>query len=226
MRIGDVLWFSPKFRFADIDFDNAATLMEAFRDRVEGFFLRPAERSLDAEDAFAGGLVCCAAIEFIATVSGTEHPSTWLQAQVAGFQRDQKLAAKFWNYFRDGLAHEGRVKSHSQFSGEFSLEISQMLIADDSVLVVNPRLFLNLLELPFIDIAMKWTINKARISRSVCDVTSRRRLKQPGHSGEQICTTRLTRSFEGVEKTLLGLRGGKSPHETAFLVNCRALLPF
>ena len=67
MRIGDALWFSPRFRFADMNFDDKTMLIQAFRDRVDGFFLQPAGRSIAAKDAFAGGLVCCAAIEFIAT---------------------------------------------------------------------------------------------------------------------------------------------------------------
>jgi hypothetical protein len=142
MRIADVLWFSPRFRFTDINFDDHKALVEAFRDRVEGYFLEPAERSVAANDAFAAGLVCCAAVEFIAKVSGKEHPSSWLQSHVPEFNRDKKLSGQFWGYFRDGLAHEGRVKSHSKFSGQFSLDLPTMLTEAGKVLIVNPRLLL------------------------------------------------------------------------------------
>jgi hypothetical protein len=133
MRIGDVLWFSPRFRFVDLNFDDTTTVVEAFRDRVEGFFLQSAARSLDAKDVFAAGLICCAAIEFITTVSGKVEPSTWLESHVAEFAGDQARAARFWGHFRDGLAHEGRVKSHSQFYGQFSLDSAQMLTGNDSL---------------------------------------------------------------------------------------------
>ncbi len=66
MRVGDVLFFSPRFRFADLDFDDQAKLVEAFRDRAFGFYLTPAFKLLQQRDAFAGGLVCCSAIDFLA----------------------------------------------------------------------------------------------------------------------------------------------------------------
>jgi len=149
MRIGDALWFSPRFRFADMNFDDKTMLIQAFRDRVDGFFLQPAGRSIAAKDAFAGGLVCCAAIEFIATTSGKQHPSAWLRSNVSDFKNDEKLAVRFWNYFRDGLAHEGRVKSHSQFSGQFSLDLPTMLTEIGPVLLVNPSLLLEAVQAAF-----------------------------------------------------------------------------
>ncbi len=149
MKIGDALYFSPQFRFSQLNFDDTNMLVRAFQDRVEGFYLQPAARSLKANDAFAGGLVCCAAVELIAKVSGKEHPSTWLQRNVAGFGADDKLAGRFWNYFRDGLAHEGRVKSYGQFSGQFSLELPAMLTTIGNVLVVNPLLLLEAVQAAF-----------------------------------------------------------------------------
>lgn len=56
MRIGEVLFFSPHFKFVELNFDVVDSLIEAFRERVYGFYLRPAERSTGAEDAFAGGI--------------------------------------------------------------------------------------------------------------------------------------------------------------------------
>jgi hypothetical protein len=105
---------------------------------VEGFYLQPAARSLERNDAFAGGLVCCAAVEFIARVPSNRHPSDWLKTNIADFRTDEKLAGRFWEDFRDGLAHEGRVKSF----GQFSLELPQMLTPIGSLLIVNPRLLL------------------------------------------------------------------------------------
>ena len=41
MRMGDALYFSPNFRFAQLNFDDTKMLIEAFQDRVEG--LSPAD---------------------------------------------------------------------------------------------------------------------------------------------------------------------------------------
>lgn len=52
MRIGDVLWFAPPFRFLDLDPADADGFIEALSDRLKGFYLDP-----------AAGLLCCAAID-------------------------------------------------------------------------------------------------------------------------------------------------------------------
>lgn len=142
MRIGDVLFFSPRFKFAELNFEDTHTLVEAFQDRVYGFYLRPAERCIDAGEGFAAGLICCAAIEFIAKAFGYEHASEWLRAKVPDFGDDEKLTRRFWTLFRDGLAHEGRVKSFGGGSGQFSLDLPKTVTNLDSVVIVNPRLLL------------------------------------------------------------------------------------
>ena len=149
MKIGDALFFSPRYRFSQLDFDDTKTLVAAFQDRVEGFYLQAAARSLKANDAFAGGLVCCAAIELIAKASGEDHARTWLERNIVDFASDPKLADRFWIYFRDGLAHEGRVKSVGQSSGQFSLERPDMLTTIGGVLVVNPLKLLEAVEAAF-----------------------------------------------------------------------------
>ena len=68
MRIRDALYFAPDIKFADLASADTVGLVEAFRARVSGFYLSPASRLLDANDLFAAGLICCAAVEFIATV--------------------------------------------------------------------------------------------------------------------------------------------------------------
>lgn len=141
MRIGDVLYFSPSFKFSELDFTDAKALVEAFQDRVEGFYLLPSSRLIEEGHAFAGGLVCCAAVEFIANISG-ERVAQWIQKSLPGFGGDIKLVEQFWNYFRNGLAHEGRVKSFNNGSGQFSLELQQMLPTSGNTMAVNPRLLL------------------------------------------------------------------------------------
>jgi hypothetical protein len=39
MRIGDILFFSPKYPFRDLDFEHHELITAAFQDRVNGFYL-------------------------------------------------------------------------------------------------------------------------------------------------------------------------------------------
>jgi hypothetical protein len=145
MRIGDVLYFSPRFRFSDLDIDDTQKLVEALQDRLMGFYLEPASRLLNTGDAFAAGLLCCAAIDFAALCSGDDHPEMWLCKNIRDFGGDKDLAGKFWKWFRDGLVHEGRVKAF----GQFSLEFPNLLNVVGPALVVNPKLLLEAIQKAF-----------------------------------------------------------------------------
>jgi hypothetical protein len=139
MRIGDILYFSPHFRFEQLNLDDHIAIVNAFRDRVEGFYLGPASRALEAKDAFAAGLVCCAAIDLLSLISGKKTPQKWLCKNVPEFKNDDALAERFWIWFRHGLVHEGYIKR----LGQFSLDWPEMLVTLGEVLIVNPVLLVN-----------------------------------------------------------------------------------
>jgi len=138
MRIGDVLHFSPRFRFSDLDIEDNQKLVEALRDRLFGFYLEPASRLLKTADAFAAGLLCCSAIDFVALCSGEGHPEAWLRKNIPDFADDEALAGRFWKSLREGLVHEARVKAF----GQFSLDFPTLLNIVGPALVVNPQLLL------------------------------------------------------------------------------------
>ena len=144
MRVGDALYFSPRLKFSELDLQNAPMILEAFQDRVHGFYLSPASRLLNHGDAFAGGLICCAAVECIARFAGEESVD-WLCAHIADFAQDRTRTKRFWTSFRHGLTHEGRVKSF----GQFSLEMPALLTTVGVALVVNPKLLLEGVEKAF-----------------------------------------------------------------------------
>jgi hypothetical protein len=137
MRIGDALYFSPNIRFADLIPEDVPKLVNAFQDRVNGFYLAPASRLLNTGDFFAAGLICFSAVEFIATVTTNQHPTKWLQSNLEAFKGNEELAGTFWNQFRHGLSHEGRIKNFGQFSTDFP----DMLTHANVILIVNPGLF-------------------------------------------------------------------------------------
>ena len=134
MRVGDVLYFSPRYRFADLDLNDTSKIVDALRDRVTGFYLDPATRLLSTSDAFAAGLLCCAAIDFIALCAEVP-PEAWLAKNIGAFGNDEQLAGRFWRWFRDGLVHEGRIKSF----GQFSLDFSELLTVVEPAMIVNPQ---------------------------------------------------------------------------------------
>jgi hypothetical protein len=138
LRIGDALYFSPRFRFRDLLLDDPETLIDAFRDRVVGFYLDPASRALDASDVFAGGLTCCAAIDFLALACADSPPIDWLERHIPEFRGNKLVVKHFWIAFRHGLTHEGYIKSQ----GQFSLEIQELFVTTGPVLVINPRILL------------------------------------------------------------------------------------
>jgi hypothetical protein len=130
------LYFSPNCRFQDLDFGNPDVIGEAFRDRVEGFYLEPARMLVEARHVFAAGVLLCTAIEFIAHTDVTSEPEAWLVANVPGFE-DPSLTKQFWEKFRHGLAHKGRVKEFGQFSIDYPYVISEPF---PGVVSVNPEL--------------------------------------------------------------------------------------
>ena len=151
MRIKDELFFSPKHRFSELDFEDPSGIVEAFRDRVRGFYLDPASRLADSDAAFALGSLCCVTIDFLAKYSLGVDKATkqtfvrWLSRIAPQFQeRDprndkQPLAMRFYNDFRCGLVHQGRVLN----LGQFSFEPKEVVISDQTGIIVNPRLLLD-----------------------------------------------------------------------------------
>jgi hypothetical protein len=68
--LGKFLYFSPKFPFAKLNLDDPASVVDALQDRVNGYYLQPAFRSLASGDAggLARGLVPAAIVRV-----GAEH---------------------------------------------------------------------------------------------------------------------------------------------------------
>jgi hypothetical protein len=144
MRIGDVLLFAPGVTFAMLDLKNQRQTVSMFEARVDGFYLAPA-RALDdhPEWAFACGLLCCTAIDFLARYSRSERDDEgrfagWLCAHVLGADEGaQVIAQRLYREFRHGLVHEGRVKNGGQFSHDYR---DQLILFEEDVAIVNPTL--------------------------------------------------------------------------------------
>ncbi len=147
-RKNSILYFSPRFTFATLDLNDPVKSVEAFRDRVEGFYLEPARLLRKTDFAFACGLICCAAIDFLARYSGVrgkKRIAEWLESNLPDFKQPDPnkksvtLAQRFSEDFRHGLVHEGRIKN----LGEFSLETEELVKIDGQAMTVNPGLLLD-----------------------------------------------------------------------------------
>ncbi|GBD98831.1 hypothetical protein BMS3Abin07_00858 [bacterium BMS3Abin07] len=149
MRIGDILYFSPKYTFSALQWDNKDCLIAAFRDRVEGFYLNPAEELNHRKYTFASGVMCVTTIDFLARIetcmnNARNRNEKWLKDNIEEFKgRDpskhsQSLASRFYDEFRNGLVHEGRIKN----AGQFSYNFGELVKVEESAMIVNPGFLL------------------------------------------------------------------------------------
>jgi hypothetical protein len=146
MREGDDLYFAPGLRFREVKL-RERILAEQLRRRIEGFYLEPARLCIENGHAFAAGVLIVSTIDFLA---GLDHGAEPLEGRKVGkdfrgFVRSQltsfgsgDLDQRFYDEFRNGLIHEGRIKN----AGEFSFNRDQTVRLAGGRLSVNPALLL------------------------------------------------------------------------------------
>jgi len=150
MRSQDILYFSPNYKFTDLNWDDRVNLIKAFRDRSEGFYLKPAEELNRCKYAFASGVICVSTIDFLARIeTGLDDVGKrfeeWVKSNIREFEktnpdnRSQTLAHRFYDEFRNGLVHEGRIKN----AGQFSYNYSELVKVEQSVMIINTEYLLN-----------------------------------------------------------------------------------
>lgn len=177
MQIGNELYFAPDFSFLRLgNFSNEPEVLEAFKARVEHWYLMPAERLVERGDAFACGLICCATIDFLSRYAYSEPydseripkwlsdnvPEEFKQADKSGKTHCSKraptpkpyatLAERFYYEFRNGLVHEGRIKSLGQFSLEPKYQDKIVDFVDHEkhqAMVINPQQLLKAIRAAF-----------------------------------------------------------------------------
>lgn len=156
-RVNEELYFSPKYKFTDLDWDSDIKLIDAFQDRVEGFYLLPAkELNQSRKYSFATGVLCVSTIDFLARIQTGkkkvgERFEQWLNDNISDFSPNDKdkssrtIAHRFYDEFRNGLVHEGRIKN----AGQFSYEFTELVNTKASVMIVNPDSLLNAINSAF-----------------------------------------------------------------------------
>ncbi len=137
MRIADILYFAPGIKFAELDL-SGQILPEQFEKRMKGFYLEPAAAMIRNGHAFACGLLLVSCIDALARL----HLSTgvgdrfrsWVKAQLQSFASND-IAHRFYDEFRNGLVHEGRIKN----GGQFALDQPETVVIVSRCLSINPK---------------------------------------------------------------------------------------
>jgi hypothetical protein len=140
MREKDKLHFSPKYIFADLNFGDKDKTIDAFKDRVDGFYLEPAKLLDKKYMGFGCGLLCITTIDLLARLTyprSKKRIEDWLKNNIQEFQKVD-FAERFYKDFRCGLVHEGRIKPF----GEFSYEAKQIVTSEHNVIRINPHILL------------------------------------------------------------------------------------
>ena len=113
IKINEILYFSPKCKYIDLKWDEKDKLIQAFKDRVEGFYIQPAEQLNIDKKGFATG-VLLTIIDFLAKIFYQERNKMkkWLKDNITEFKKVdpnfsgiRTLSDRFYEEFRDGLIH-------------------------------------------------------------------------------------------------------------------------
>ena len=163
MNIENKVYFAPGIEFKAVDWNDWLGLIEGFKRRVHAYYIAPAYNMRlwlpQAKDdpaillgvAFGCGVICCTTIDFLARVESQidyvrKRYVDWLIFRIPGMDMidpdnpGQKIADRFYDEFRNGLIHEGRIKKAGQFSINPALfaPSSQIISIVDHAMVVNP----------------------------------------------------------------------------------------
>lgn len=147
MRVEDILHFSPKYKTPYLDLDNGEELINAFIDRVEEFYLKPAEKLNNEFEAFAKGVLILTAIDFIGEFFIRTESSNRIKkfcSELPSIKRLknealEKSQVKIINDdYRNGLIHEGRIKN----MGQFFYATEDLISVGEGVSMINPSTLL------------------------------------------------------------------------------------
>lgn len=158
MREKDGIYFSPKYKFIKLDWNNEVCLIDAFEDRVIGFYFEPAEKLNKINQAFASGLISLSIIDLLASNNSNDvgfHFKYWLRTNIKEFNRPDpdgiyhNLSHRFYKEFRNCLIHECRIKNAGQFSYTYDKLIKFIHDSDRHIMIVNPEILLSSLKIAF-----------------------------------------------------------------------------
>jgi len=134
----------------DINFDDRNCTIDAFKSRIEDFYIKPATQLVESNNFFAAGVLSVCTIDLIARYELAsdkvgERFVSWTNKYIKEFNlKDSNNPGKtfsdrFYSDFRNGLVHEGRIKGGSQFSDFFP----DLITLEGKIMVINVRLLID-----------------------------------------------------------------------------------
>ena len=158
MLRNNLLYFSSHYTFKDFYFGNREIKIKAFEDRIKSFYIKPIDIMNKNELAFAAGVLCIVTIDFLARIQTNSRETsrnvfkTYLEENISEFKNK---GDRFYEEFRCGLLHEGRIKN----GGQFTYSLPEVLREENSIIIINPKLLIKKIE-----IVLKKYINELKLN--------------------------------------------------------------
>ena len=138
------IFFAKNCKFSQVELDNQGKLAEQFKNRVETYYLTPAENLNQADDAFAAGIMCVATIDLLVTVEKGDFTTGENKRRFLGYLKSKfnftdHNAEHFYEDFRCGIVHNGIIKNNGLFSYDYEDLIKTVIIERESIIIVNPK---------------------------------------------------------------------------------------
>lgn len=153
MRTKDGIFFSPNYQFIDLNWDDQDDLIDAFEDRINGFYFEPAEKFKEKFDAFSKGLICLSIIDLLSKIETNSNDvgyryEHWLKKNINNFDSpnpddpQKTIAYRFYKEFRNILVHECLIENAGQFSYDYNIITCFIKDEDRHIMVINPQILL------------------------------------------------------------------------------------
>ena len=152
MIIEGIPYFSKDRKFTQLKWDDKDALLKAFRDRVREFYIEPIkELNKQKKRPFAAGVLCVVTIDFLARIeTGWDKVykrfKYWVKNNIKEFYTSepdtplQEFVDRFYEDFRNGLVHEGRIKNAGQFSYDDNVLVKfDKVNGPKPIMIINPK---------------------------------------------------------------------------------------
>lgn len=136
MRINNHIYFAPEILLRDLNLTDREALINAFKTRVDKYYLQPIKILNKIRSAFSVGIIEFAMIDALARYSSNNNKvgKRIKEMLQSNFNLTEEIAEKAYNEFRNGLLHENHIKN----CGQLCYETSVSFKIENSCLIINP----------------------------------------------------------------------------------------
>ena len=170
MKIDGIIYFAPDHPYMDLDWTNPRKMFDAFRSRIDGYYLKPAKHSLRNGDLFVAQLIGVCAIEAVMRVMKEMDPEVlklrkqfeednnindWKYKQTFNvgkvewkkyfgkrYDLDDSQISDFYENIRCGLVHEGRIKENKVLEAFGEGNYKRPMVENEGTVFTHPKYLL------------------------------------------------------------------------------------